>query len=360
LSVLPLAELEPLMASDPSFDLSARRIFVYEHISACGLETAHGPTPKSLLAEGAAMLSAITMDLCSARAKVATIVQQRVLSSAALPAEAEVTFIEREPSESIRKLAAASDITIVIAPESQTALLRCHDLVLSAGGRVLGLNRADLRVTSDKHCTCKLLESQGVPTPFGIALEPGDYLPADFLYPAVFKPRDGAGSQDTSRVETHHALTTRAKFPARLEAHCPGTPASVAFLCGPRGSVPLLPCIQEIDSAAGFAYRGGSILQSPELAERAVALASSAIRLLDHPLGYVGVDLILGDLDDGSGDVVLEINPRLTTSYVGLRHAYETNLAAAMVLIAEGRDLPVRRSPKAVRWAADGLVTGLT
>jgi predicted ATP-grasp superfamily ATP-dependent carboligase len=358
--VLPLAELEPLMATDPSFELSARRIFVYEHISAGGIGTAHGPTPKSLLAEGTAMLAALTMDLCSARAQVATIVQHCFVSSVALPLKSEVTIIDREPSEAIRKLAAASDVTIAIAPESQAALLQCYDLVLSAGGRLLGLNKADLCVTSDKHRTCKLLERHGVPTPFGIALKPGEYLPADFPYPGVLKPRDGAGSQHTSRVEAPHASTTRVELPARLEAYCPGIPASVAFLCGPRGSVPLLPCIQDIDSTAGFAYRGGSILPSPELAERAVALASRAIKLLDHPLGYVGVDLILGDLDDGSADVVLEINPRLTTSYVGLRHAYDTNLAAAMVLIAEGLDLPLRCSPQPLRWAADGLVTGLT
>ena len=43
--------------------------------------------------------------------------------------------------------------------------------------------------------------------------------------------------------------------------------------------------------------------------------------------GYVGVDLI----DTPAGPVVLEINPRLTTSYCGLGGVLGVNLAALVV-----------------------------
>jgi predicted ATP-grasp superfamily ATP-dependent carboligase len=42
---------------------------------------------------------------------------------------------------------------------------------------------------------------------------------------------------------------------------------------------------------------------------------------LPQPLGYLGVDLILGEDGNGAVDCVVEINPRLTTSYVGLQAA---------------------------------------
>ena len=65
-------------------------------------------------------------------------------------------------------------------------------------------------------------------------------------------------------------------------------------------------------------------------------------------VGYVGVDLVLGREPDGSEDVVIEINPRLTTSYVGLRAAARTNLAEAMWQVAQGEtqrsNLPIGRS----------------
>ena len=60
--------------------------------------------------------------------------------------------------------------------------------------------------------------------------------------------------------------------------------------------------------------------------------------------GYVGIDLVLGSAEDGSADVVVEINPRLTTSYVGLRQLLKTNLAAAMIEAAAGR--PVELVPR--------------
>ncbi|MCA1852170.1 MAG: ATP-grasp domain-containing protein, partial [Beggiatoa sp.] len=43
--------------------------------------------------------------------------------------------------------------------------------------------------------------------------------------------------------------------------------------------------------------------------------------------GYVGVDLILTP----SGPIVVEVNPRLTTAYVGLVEALEINIAAAIL-----------------------------
>ena len=67
--------------------------------------------------------------------------------------------------------------------------------------------------------------------------------------------------------------------------------------------------------------------------------------------GYVGVDLVLGD----QGDWVIEINPRLTTSYIGLRTLTNDNLAVAMLRIALGQppgNLTWRKAR--VRFHADG------
>jgi predicted ATP-grasp superfamily ATP-dependent carboligase len=72
-------------------------------------------------------------------------------------------------------------------------------------------------------------------------------------------------------------------------------------------------------------------------------LGRRAIEAVPGLKGYVGVDLVLAD--DGA-DQVIEINPRLTTSYLGLRALAETNLAEAMLAIATGRPLPK------LRWQA--------
>jgi predicted ATP-grasp superfamily ATP-dependent carboligase len=59
---------------------------------------------------------------------------------------------------------------------------------------------------------------------------------------------------------------------------------------------------------------------------QALELACAAVSLVPGLKGYVGVDLVLTD----NGVQLIEINPRLTTSYIGLRQVVRTNLAQAI------------------------------
>ena len=52
--------------------------------------------------------------------------------------------------------------------------------------------------------------------------------------------------------------------------------------------------------------------------------------------------MILGPDEGGSTDFVIEVNPRLTTSYIGLRAMTQQNLAAAMLNLCAG--IPVTLS----------------
>ena len=67
---------------------------------------------------------------------------------------------------------------------------------------------------------------------------------------------------------------------------------------------------------------------------------------------FVGVDLILGDSPDD--DRVIELNPRLTLSYVALSGMCATNLADLML----DPDALVSWSDRTVRFDADGTLTG--
>jgi predicted ATP-grasp superfamily ATP-dependent carboligase len=104
---------------------------------------------------------------------------------------------------------------------------------------------------------------------------------------------------------------------------------------------------------------GGELPLSAGLAERASALAERALAAMPVTVGYVGVDLVLGREPDGSEDAVIEINPRLTTSYVGLRTAATTNLADVMWRVAQGESQPVEFSNKPIEFDANGNVSYL-
>jgi predicted ATP-grasp superfamily ATP-dependent carboligase len=71
----------------------------------------------------------------------------------------------------------------------------------------------------------------------------------------------------------------------------------------------------------------------------------------------VGVDLVLGRDPRGSEDVVIEVNPRLTTSYVGLRAAARSNLAEAMWLISQGQAPTVDFDMRPLEFDSSGNVS---
>ena len=152
------------------------------------------------------------------------------------------------------------------------------------------------------------------------------------------------------------AATSAHPWPRRLEVFHPGLAASVAFLCGPNHRIPLAACRQHLTQDGRFGYLGGSLLWETELAARATSLAQRALAVLPPAVGYVGVDLVLGNASDGSEDVIIEVNPRLTTSYVGLRAMTDDNLALAMLEIAAGREFLPRFRRDPLEFSAKGAV----
>lgn len=248
-----------------------------------------------------------------------------------------------------------ADWTVVIAPELSGFLAQRAVIVEKSGGRLLGPPLAVIRLASDKHATAERLQELGIPAAEGIALERGEAVPQDFGFPAVLKPRDGAGSVGV-RVISSADEVEAIEQPMRLERYYPGEAVSVSFLCGPDGNFPLIPCRQHLATDGSFAYLGGSLPLPAPLAVRAIALASRAVGALGNLCGYLGVDLVLGAADDGRDDVVIEINPRLTTSYVGLRAAARTNLADAMLRLARQQDARIVFDDREVQFDASGKI----
>jgi predicted ATP-grasp superfamily ATP-dependent carboligase len=138
----------------------------------------------------------------------------------------------------------------------------------------------------------------------------------------------------------------------------PGLAASVAFLIGPRQTVTLCPAEQLLSDDGRFRYLGGRLPLPPELARRAADVARRAVDAVKGLAGYVGVDVVLGDAADGSRDSVIEINPRLTTSYVALRAMTDENLMGLLLTVAGGGRVaePAWQTGN-VRFTADGRVT---
>lgn len=330
-------------------------VFLYEWVTGGGLVELPGALPRSLVTEGAAMVAAIAADFRQIEGcHVSTVRDVRLdemrMTGCSVVEVHSATHLEDVSSE----LAAEADHTLVIAPEFDRILTTTLARLRSAGGL---LNASDefVRLASNKHACLDRLAAAGVLTPPAVLIDADqERLPADFDYPAVLKPIDGAGSQHTWLVDGPGDEPPPHPWPRRLERYCVGRPASVAFLCGPGGALALPPCWQRLSDDGRFTYHGGALITEGPLAQRAASLATQAIHALPPADGYVGVDLILGPAADASEDVVLEINPRLTTSYIGLRAAVRQNLAEAMLHQLAGEQVDVDVATPGIHFSSDG------
>ena len=336
------------------------RVLIYEFVTGGGtFSLRRSPEPVgSFLSEGAAMIGSLAADfLRLPGAEVFTLRDSR-LADFPLPdcVVAEVCAADEE-RRFLSELAARCDATIVIAPEFGGALFERARIVSRAGGHLLSPGPDFIAIAADKTKTAAALAAAGVSVPFGVTLADDEPLPADFPFPAVCKPNDGAGSADVQFVASADQTPHRESGSRyRLEQFCPGIAASVAVLCGPNECAALPACSQRLTDDGAFRYLGGETPLAEPLAARARWLALAAVAALPTTIGYVGVDLVLGDDPDGADDVVIEINPRLTTSYVGLRAAARGNLAQAMLDIAAGRACDLSFRAERIEFDADGAV----
>lgn len=322
-------------------------VFIYEYLSSgAGGKAASLP---SLQSEGWAMLSALLDDLAQCPGvRVSTLLDARRPPPAHWPAHLVVQRVQPgAEEEAFRKLAAAADGSLVIAPEFDDILAARSRWVEEAGGRLLGSSPPAIRATADKLLLSRLWSAQGVPTP----------APAR-NYPLVCKPRFGAGSQATFLIQDEEELA-RARRLAHaegwsgelmLQAYTPGLAASVAFLAGERVKHGLPAVEQRLSREGRFRYLGGRLPLSLDLDRRARRLAERAANCVEGLRGWFGVDLVLGAAPDGSDDVAIEINPRLTTSYLGLRRLARFNLAEALLTVVTDSALP------SWEWGSDDIV----
>jgi tyramine---L-glutamate ligase len=338
--------------------LKGMRIFVYEYT--CG-GPAKDVTHGSLRSEGWAMLSALLADF----ERVPGVETVTVLPvGVAHTGKTKIENVYDDEKTSFCRLAHQANYTLVIAPEFRDILATRCRWVLRAGGRLLGPDLSAILLTSDKLNLARHLLREGIQTPATTTYGGSGSVPFAH-FPVVCKPRYGAGSQATFLAKNGPELQTYERQaaaeewfgPCIIQPFVPGRPVSVAFLTGGPEAIALMPTEQILSEDGRFHYLGGRMPLAHPLAERALRLARQALHTIAGLRGYVGVDLVLGDAADGSEDYVIEINPRLTTSYVGFRALAESNLAEAMLQAGQGLEVKdLRWRSGSVEFNADGTV----
>jgi len=318
-------------------------VLVHEFITGGGWP---GETlPMDLAAEGRAMLQAVLADFRAWDAVHTVTTLDYRLDGTQLPADRIITLRpEEEYEQSLFRLVTKSDAALIIAPESSGILARLSALVERAGIPLLGAGSAAVAIAADKWACYRRFVQAALPTPptWLVSSTDAPAVAKRVGFPLVIKPVDGVGCEGVGLVTDVPSLglaLEHSTFEGNgflLQRYVAGTHASVSLLVTAQGTQPLSLNGQMIAVGERFVYRGGIVpLQHPQRA-RAVDVARQAVSLIPGLRGYVGVDLVLTDAES----YLIEVNPRLTTSYVGLRQVINFNLAEAIWLACQKNVLP--------------------
>lgn len=230
-----------------------------------------------------------------------------------------------EERDRIVEAARSADYTLVIAPETDGLLAERSGWIPE--GRSLGSGRSAIELAGDKLALADLWIGRGLPHPRSIRLGEDRAIPAEFSFPAVLKPIDGAGGVDARIVDQiNEGWHDRSYNNSMIQKFIQGRAMSAQFLID-RSGTPRLIAVgeQSIAWPGGRCRYDGGLLPievSSEVREGLIAAARSVPGLL----GWVGIDFIADERNDSI--VLIELNPRPTTSLIGVTQLSPPGLLA--------------------------------
>jgi predicted ATP-grasp superfamily ATP-dependent carboligase len=328
-------------------------LLIFEYVSGGGY--ADQKLSASILSEGYGMLRSLISDCKAAGHKVTTLLDSR-LKAFNPPNEADQTVSVSSPSElyaKLKELSAMVDAVYVIAPESGQVLEKLVENIEVSGSTSLNCEADAIRQVSNKMTAYETLKRMGLKVPETVLVdihEKADNikrLTKELGYPLVFKPLDGVSCGGLSLVKDDDNIAGAVKKVARestsrqfiAQKVIRGKAASACVISTGDKAVAVTLNRQLVTLASPdeeSRYYGGAVPFDHSLEKEALRAAERAVESVSGLKGYVGVDMILTKEET----IVLEVNPRLTTSYVGLRRVVNFNPAEAIFDAVIGRELP--------------------
>lgn len=300
------------------------RVLVCEFVTGGGLVGAD--LPPSLAREGALMRDALLRDLSElSGVELATTHDARLDAPAC---DSRAILAGEDPWAVWAELARGVDVAWAVAPETGGSLLKMTQLLRAGGAHVVGPGDEAIRIASSKLLTAERLIAAGVPA---APAWRADAIPSGVRGPFVTKPDDGAGCDATLLVEApDHAGVVQI-----VQPYVPGEAASLTVLRRD-GETRLLAANRQLIAIedGAFRFRGIVVGALDDRDGRLADLACAVTKALPGLDGIFGIDIVLGV----DGPVVIEVNPRLTTAYAGLREALGVNPASLVAPFAERTD----------------------
>ncbi|MFK7794215.1 MAG: ATP-grasp domain-containing protein [Gammaproteobacteria bacterium] len=322
------------------------RLLVTEFITGGGF--ANHPLPDGLKQEGLLMLNAVLAD-CSRMSDIhlTTCLDPRIeltdINVDVYPVVKSVDYMQQ-----VSKLAHENDYAWVIAPESAGVLESLISRLTKENIPTINCDASSIRIAGDKiKCALQLLEA-GIDTAVNFSLAEAQ----QYTNKTVIKSRFGVGCEGLKVCDSGVlALECIDDFNQWVvQAYIEGEHLSLSLLCY-SGEARILSCNKQVFSGNEEPKLKSCHVNEISINEKMEILANNIAKTFPGFAGYVGVDLI----KRGSDYVVIDINPRLTSSYVGLNEVLISNPAELCIKTILNQKLPenIMRNSETVEVCLD-------
>lgn len=351
------------------------KLFLSEFITSGALSGAE--LPPTLASEGRAMRDALIADFARLP-DVEIVMTCDARLPAPGPARGQTMQHPLEERDWFERLCRECDAVYLVAPELDGILSERCRIARRLSPRPLNGDPDAVEVCADKYALWLRLREAAVPTIPTCLVDWTDLASAWRIVNehsrcgGVLKPRYGAGSQSTWLCRApEEAASHRSEFDdvrptgqAILQPCLRGRALSVAAIVDTAGAVRTLfpPAEQHLSGDGTFRYLGGGLPAADVPLDQLETLIQQAAKCVPGLRGYVGFDLLeLSPQDERPGMpagasrlCLVEINPRLTTSYIGYRRLTGDNLAAAV--LDPDTTPPPRWNAAEIEFTSDGIV----
>ena len=293
----------------------------------------------SLAREGAVMRDSLLRDLAELK-QYQLITMHDVRLSPSIYANQSLAVAPGNFKKVFKSALKLAELVWLIAPETDGKLLEFTTLCLNAeeeekGGILLGCGYDATLIGTSKTLSFEALQAARINTLPAYAGE--DLIKTEFfdalmrlnIAKWVVKPEDGAGCEGIQSFDSLGDLRAWLKQENRYlhyfaQPFQPGIAASFSMICR-NGVGWLLSCNQQHIQYENsqFKLTGITINGLQSYWQRFETLARKIAKMMPDALGYVGVDVIINN----DKIFVIDINPRLTSSYAGLHKAIGHNPA---------------------------------
>lgn len=327
--------------------MKKKKIFIFEFVSGGGFNGLN--IPSSLFCEGYSMLKSLIEDFHRLGFEITTLLDKRITFLTPYLKTDYISLVDTSDNylDKYKQMILKSECCFIIAPEFSNILYKLTKIAVNYNKEIYSIGLEGIKLGSSKINTYRFFKQSDVPTPETHVIPTVENgLDLDFVYKKfdelnqsiIIKPEDGVGAESVIHINNETQISKfyesqNISFDSSrtyiLQRFIEGYDMSISLI-GISEENQITPFILGINDqnvflpkgCFGSQYNGG---MTPSVNFNLIQESlNEFLQKLDlfHFKGYFGIDFIFTRENSFQ---FIEINPRLTTSYLGIRNIYDAN-----------------------------------